>query len=76
MRSLVRTCDVVFCCYLGENNLIAEGQKLLVDACEVEGVRRHIVSDHMQRVQSAVQIMFTVTLCTLPCKVHPPTLLQ
>ncbi|KAJ5674765.1 nmrA-like family protein [Penicillium maclennaniae] len=46
LRTFVRGCDVVVCCYLGDNNLMTEGQKLLVDACDHEGVRRYVASDY------------------------------
>ncbi|OQE44738.1 hypothetical protein PENCOP_c002G03055 [Penicillium coprophilum] len=46
LRTFVHGCDVVICCYLGDNNLMTEGQKLLVDACELEKVGRYIASDY------------------------------
>ncbi|KAL4815712.1 hypothetical protein BDW67DRAFT_191354 [Aspergillus spinulosporus] len=46
LRCFVRGCDVVICCYLGDNTLMTEGQKLLVDACELEKVDRYIASDY------------------------------
>ncbi|KAJ5876568.1 hypothetical protein N7455_000033 [Penicillium solitum] len=46
LRSFVGGCDVVICCYLGDNNLMIEGQKLLVDACELENVGRYVASDY------------------------------
>ena len=46
LRSFVQSCDVVICCYLGDNSLMIYGQKALVDACEVEGVPRYVPSDY------------------------------
>jgi saccharopine dehydrogenase-like NADP-dependent oxidoreductase len=37
--------QVCICCYLGDNHLMIEGQKLLVDACIDVGVPRYIASD-------------------------------
>ncbi|KAL0942976.1 NmrA-like family protein [Colletotrichum truncatum] len=46
IRHFVKGCNVVICCYLGDNKLMTEGQKLLVDACEAENVPRYIASDY------------------------------
>lgn len=46
LRAFVRGCDVVICAYLGDNTLMTEGQKLLVDACDSEKVDRYIASDY------------------------------
>ncbi|KAI9924290.1 hypothetical protein MW887_007240 [Aspergillus wentii] len=46
LRTFVRTCSVVICCYLGDNNLMENGQKLLIDACALENVPRYIASDY------------------------------
>jgi hypothetical protein len=46
IRSFAKGCDVVICCYLGDNTLMTDGQKLLVDACELENVARYIASDY------------------------------
>ena len=46
LRSFVQSCDVVICCYLGDNSLMIGGQKVLVDACEAEGVPRYVASDY------------------------------
>lgn len=35
----------VVCCYLGDDNLMLEGQKVLIDACEENKVPRYIASD-------------------------------
>lgn len=43
--ALVMGSDVVICCYLGDDRLMADGQKLLIDACEQEGVSRYVASD-------------------------------
>lgn len=46
LRRFARGCDVVICCYLGDNDFMTNGQKLLVDACELENVSRYIASDY------------------------------
>ncbi|KAJ6044385.1 hypothetical protein N7499_006889 [Penicillium canescens] len=45
IRSFVRGSDVVICCYFGGPEVMIQGQKLLIDACEEEGVPRYIASD-------------------------------
>lgn len=46
LRKFVTGCDVVICGYLGDNELMTQGQKLLVDACEAEGVPRYFAGDY------------------------------
>lgn len=46
LETFARGCDVIICCYLGDNTFMTHGQKLLVDACESEGVPRYIASDY------------------------------
>lgn len=46
LRRFAYGCDVVICCYLGDNEFMTNGQKLLVDACELEHVSRYIASDY------------------------------
>ncbi|KAL5318106.1 hypothetical protein ACEPPN_015211 [Leptodophora sp. 'Broadleaf-Isolate-01'] len=46
LRSLVHGCDVVICCYCADDKTMLDGQKLLIDLCEVEGVSRYIASDY------------------------------
>ena len=46
LRSLVKGCDVVICCYLADNEIMWDGQKVLIDLCEEEGVPRYIASDY------------------------------
>ncbi|KAL4732824.1 hypothetical protein BDV11DRAFT_176309 [Aspergillus similis] len=46
LRTFARGCDVVICAYLGDNTLMTDGQKLLIDACELEKVNRYIASDY------------------------------
>ncbi|KAJ4112191.1 hypothetical protein NW768_011770 [Fusarium equiseti] len=41
----VKGCDIVVCCYLGDDDLMIEGQKVLIDACEDEKVPRYMASD-------------------------------
>ncbi|KAI9875050.1 MAG: hypothetical protein M1830_008988 [Pleopsidium flavum] len=45
-RSAVRGCSAVICCYLGSNDLMIDGQKVLIDACIAEKVPRYIPSDY------------------------------
>jgi hypothetical protein len=45
IRPFVNGCDVVICAYLGDDKLMVEGQKRLIDACETGGVPRYIASD-------------------------------
>lgn len=45
IRSFVAGCDVVVCCYLGDDKLMVDGQKHLIDACAAEGVPRYVASD-------------------------------
>ncbi|GKZ33162.1 hypothetical protein AbraIFM66950_002948 [Aspergillus brasiliensis] len=44
-RSFVRGADVVICCYFGSPEVMVQGQKVLVDACEELNVPRYIASD-------------------------------
>ncbi|KAH7031972.1 NmrA family protein-like protein [Macrophomina phaseolina] len=47
VRPFVKGCDVVVCGYLADNDVMLDGQKLLIDLCEEEGVeRRYIASDY------------------------------
>ncbi|KAK0610598.1 hypothetical protein B0T17DRAFT_621066 [Bombardia bombarda] len=41
----VTGCDVVVCAYLGDDQLMVEGQKALIDAAEIAGVARYVASD-------------------------------
>ncbi|KAH8797990.1 nmrA-like family protein [Flagelloscypha sp. PMI_526] len=45
VQAFVAGCDVVVCCYLGDNTLMVDGQKLLIDACDKCGVARYVASD-------------------------------
>lgn len=45
-RRAVRGSDVVICCYLGSNELMLEGQKLLIDVATAEKVPRFMASDY------------------------------
>lgn len=45
IREFVRGSDVVICSYLGDDKLMIDGQKALIDACETEGVPRYVASD-------------------------------
>lgn len=46
LRTFAKGSDVVICCYLGANDLMVDGQKSLIDACESQGVPRYIASDY------------------------------
>ncbi|KAF1998823.1 nmrA-like family protein [Amniculicola lignicola CBS 123094] len=46
LRSFVQGSDVVLCAYLGNDKLMIDGQKALIDACETENVPRYIASDY------------------------------
>lgn len=46
LQCFSRGCKVVTCCYLGDNDFMTKGQKLLVDACELENVSRYIARDY------------------------------
>jgi nucleoside-diphosphate-sugar epimerase len=45
-RHAVKGSDVVICCYLGDDNLMINGQKLLIDAAVAEKVPRFVASDY------------------------------
>lgn len=45
VHAFAKGCDVVICSYLGDDKLMVDGQKALIDACEAEGVARYVASD-------------------------------
>jgi hypothetical protein len=45
IQPFVAGCQVVVCAYLGTNELMTNGQKKLIDACEAAGVPRYVASD-------------------------------
>ena len=45
IRPFVRGCDVVVCCYLGDDKVMIEGQQLLIDVAKDEQVPRYVASD-------------------------------
>jgi hypothetical protein len=45
LRQGLKGAEVAMCCYLGNNELMTEGQKTLIDACIDEKVARYIASD-------------------------------
>lgn len=45
LRQGLKGADVAICCYLGNNELMTEGQKTLIDACIDEKVAKYIASD-------------------------------
>lgn len=46
LQTFTKGNDVVVCCYLGDHDLMINGQKSLIDACESEGVSRYVASDY------------------------------
>jgi hypothetical protein len=46
LRTLISGCDVVLCCYYADDGVMLEGQKLLIDLCEEEGITRYVASDY------------------------------
>ncbi|KAN0102230.1 NAD(P)-binding protein [Hyaloscypha variabilis] len=59
-QSFVTGTDVVICCYLGNEELMSEGQKLLIDACVANNVPRYIAGD------------FSVDITNIPYGALPP----
>lgn len=45
IRSFIRGCDVVVCCYSHDDHIMVDGQKLLIDLAEEEGIPRYVASD-------------------------------
>ncbi|KAL4963756.1 NmrA-like family protein [Aspergillus stella-maris] len=45
ITSFARGCAVLVCCYLGDENLMVTGQKILIDTCEELCIPRYIGSD-------------------------------
>jgi putative NADH-flavin reductase len=45
MSNFVNSCDVVLCCYLGDDKLMVDGQKALIGVCEECNVPRYVASD-------------------------------
>lgn len=45
IRTFAQDCDVIVCCYLGDDNLMVDGQKTLIDICEDLSVPRYVASD-------------------------------
>lgn len=45
IRTFVTGSDVVVCCYLGDDTLMVDGQKALIDSCEESQVPRYVASD-------------------------------
>ncbi len=46
IRQAVKGADVTICCYMGDDKLMVDGQKILIDACIEERVPRYIASDY------------------------------
>lgn len=45
IRKALKGSSVAICCYLGDHNLMREGQKKLIDAAIAEGIPRYIAGD-------------------------------
>ncbi|CAG8218417.1 unnamed protein product [Penicillium salamii] len=45
IRTFANSCDVIVCCYLGDDKLMVDGQKALIDVCDECHVQRYIASD-------------------------------
>ncbi|KAL2849614.1 hypothetical protein BJX68DRAFT_255339 [Aspergillus pseudodeflectus] len=45
IATFVKGCDVVVCCYLGDDTLKMDGQTLLINACQSANVPRYVASD-------------------------------
>lgn len=46
LNKFVEGLDVVICAYLGDRDLMVNGQKALIDACDLARVPRYIASDY------------------------------
>jgi hypothetical protein len=46
IRQAIRGADICICCYLGDETLMIDGQKRLIDACLAEGVPRFMDSGY------------------------------
>lgn len=44
-QTFARGCDILICCYYGDDDVMTRGQKVLIDACVKEGVPRYAPSD-------------------------------
>ncbi|PYI11060.1 hypothetical protein BO78DRAFT_426108 [Aspergillus sclerotiicarbonarius CBS 121057] len=62
LQTFVRGCDVVVCCYLGDNTFMTDAQKLLVDSCEAESLEsgQHPAKDPMKAVKAHLETKRTV----------------
>ncbi|KAH8422566.1 NmrA-like family protein [Aspergillus melleus] len=45
ITTFAKSCDVIVCCYLGDDKLMVDGQKKLIDACDECDVPRYVASD-------------------------------
>jgi hypothetical protein len=45
IRAALKGVDVAVCCYLGDNELMSTGQRIIIDACIEEGVPRYVARD-------------------------------
>lgn len=45
INTFAQGCDVIVCCYLGDDKLMVDGQKMMIDACDECEVSRYIASD-------------------------------
>lgn len=46
LSKALAACDICICCYLGDDNLMIQGQKTLIDACIASNVPRYLASDY------------------------------
>ena len=46
IRKAIKGADICICCYLGDNSLMVDGQKQLIDACIAEGIPRFMDSGY------------------------------
>lgn len=45
IQNFAQGCDVLICCYLGDDKLMIDGQKILIDTCEDLNISRYVASD-------------------------------
>ncbi|EHK23067.1 uncharacterized protein TRIVIDRAFT_28606 [Trichoderma virens Gv29-8] len=64
LSKFVKGCDIVVCCYQGDDKLMIDGQKALIDACEAEQVPRYAYLETKETVKG-VHILIGVFFETL-----------
>ncbi|KAK3358484.1 hypothetical protein B0T24DRAFT_693464 [Lasiosphaeria ovina] len=60
IQPFVSGCDVVICAYLGDDKLMVEGQKKLIDACEAARLGDLFPKDPMKHVKAYLETKETV----------------